>query len=123
MGEVTDPKALGLHSDEKSGTITITSDVMNMKYFFRASDGEFIDRSTYPTSMAEPTHIYLSGVLYDLDVRNGLNACDGFYTPYDICIDINAGEDKFFYFVYSTEDVSAMVLMFLNQWCKKKRII
>lgn len=56
--------------------------------------------------MAEPTHIYLSGVLYDLDVRNGLNACDGFYTPYDICIDINAGEDKFFYFVCSTEDVS-----------------
>lgn len=106
LGEVTDPKALGLHSDEKSGTITITSDVMNMKYFFRASDGEFIDRSTYPTSMAEPTHIYLSGVLYDLDVRNGLNACDGFYTPYDICIDINAGEDKFFYFVCSTEDVS-----------------
>ena len=106
LGEVADPMALGLHSAEKSGTITITSDVMNMKYFFRASDGEFIDRSTYPISMAEPTHIYLSGVLYDLDVRNGLNACDGFYTPYDICIDINAGEDKFFYFVCSTEDVS-----------------
>lgn len=47
LGEVADPMALGLHSAEKSGTITITSDVMNMKYFFRASDGEFIDRSTY----------------------------------------------------------------------------
>lgn len=73
--------------------------------------------------MAEPTHIYLSGVLYDLDVRNGLNACDGFYTPYDICIDINAGEDKFFYLYVVRKMYPAMVLIFLNQWMQEKRIM
>lgn len=106
LGEVTYPSTLDLHSDVKDSTVTVTSDKMNIKYFFRASDGEYIDRSTYPTSMAERTHIYISGVLYDLDVRNGLNASDGFYTPYDICIELGAGENKDFYFVCSTEDVS-----------------
>ena len=47
-----------------------------------------IKRSTYPTSMAVPTHEIVEGVLYDLDTRNGLNCTDSYYTPYDVTIEI-----------------------------------
>ena len=78
----------------------------NITIHFSASEGNFIDRSTYPTSMAVPTHEYKSGLIYNLDIRNGTNSSDCFYTPYDIELNIAAGETKNFYVVCSTSPES-----------------
>lgn len=84
-------------------SLTLTPDAnKDVHIHFSASEGQYVDRSTYPVSMAVPTHEYKSGLLYNLDVRNGFNDSDCFYTPYDIEIDIAPGETKCFYVVCST---------------------
>lgn len=84
--------------------LTLNKNNPDLTIKFKASCGKFIDRSTYPTSMAEPTHIVRSGILYDLDVRNGLNDSDNYFTPYDIEIELAPYEKKDFYFVCSDDD-------------------
>ena len=69
---------------------------------FDILEGNYVDRTKYPVSMAVPTHLYQEGILYDLDIRNGLNASDCYYTPYDIQIQLKPGETKNFYFTCST---------------------
>lgn len=85
--------------------LTLTPDAKrDISIRFVTSAGRYIDRSTYPVSMAVPTNVYKSGIMCDLDIRNGLNTSDCFYTPYDIEIDIGPGEMSDFYVVCTTEE-------------------
>lgn len=92
----------------------------DINIYFKASYGKFIDRSTYPTSMAEPTHTIRSGILYDLDVRNGLNDSDSYYSPYDIEIELAPYEKKDFYFVCSDSDTDYNGFDVLNSMTARK---
>lgn len=101
--------------------LTLRKNDLPIAIKFRASAGSYIDRSTYPTSMAEPTHIIKSGILYDLDVRNGLNDSDSYFTPYDIEIALAPFENKEFYFVCSTASTDYDGFEVLNEMAARKQ--
>lgn len=104
---------------------TLEGDLLTLKkehkILFKKSTGEYIDRSTYKTSMAVPTNEYINGVLYDLDTRNGLNATDSYYTPYDIEIKLDSYETKDFYFVCSTHNVNHNGFKVLKDMLARKK--
>lgn len=103
-------------------TLTLTPQMCrDITIHFTTSDGQYIDRSTYPTSMAVPTHEYKEGLIYNLDTRNGYNGTDCFYTPYDIEVSIAAGETRTFYVVCSTSADEVNGFDALNDMLNRKR--
>lgn len=74
----------------------------NVKFYI--SEGEFVDRSLIPTSMATPNFIAEENQLLAIDTRNGFGGLDTQYTPYDAVIKVRPGEVKRFFVVCSTED-------------------
>lgn len=67
------------------------------------SEGEFFDRSTLPTSMAVPTFIAEENQYLAIDTRCGFGGTDTQYTPYDIRVNVKAGETKKFYIICGTD--------------------
>lgn len=76
----------------------------DLKVKFYSSAGTFIDRSTYPTSMAAPTFVVEEDLCYTIDVRTGSHSLDSHYTPYDIDVELKPFEKKKFYMICSVEE-------------------
>lgn len=103
LGSTVTLKELEFTCKQDQNRITLTPASSNDTVInFDIFEGNYVDRATYPVSMATPTHLYQEGILYDLDIRNGLNVADCYYTPYDIKLELQPGESKSFYFTCST---------------------
>ncbi|MEF2966390.1 amylo-alpha-1,6-glucosidase [Paenibacillus sp. M1] len=70
---------------------------------FMTSEGDYLDRSTLPVTMATPNYLYEESHYYKFENRNGFLGVDCHYTPYEIHIDIDPYERKRFYVKCSVE--------------------
>ncbi|GJM82904.1 hypothetical protein HMSSN139_54000 [Paenibacillus sp. HMSSN-139] len=70
---------------------------------FLASEGEFLDRSTLPVTMATPNYVIEEGHYYPFENRNGFLGIDNHYTPYEIHVTVEPYERKRIYLKCSTE--------------------
>lgn len=70
---------------------------------FLASEGEFLDRSTLPVTMATPNYVIEEGHYYPFENRNGFLGIDNHYTPYEIQVTVEPYERKRIYLKCSTE--------------------
>ena len=86
--------------------LTLYPEAQDMEISFYASEGEFVDRSTFPTSMAVPTHIIEGNEFYIIDNRTGFLGVDNHYTPYDMKITLAPMEKKKFYLTCTVEELS-----------------
>lgn len=121
LGSILFPNELNFDVETENTKIVLTPlKDTSKKIYFESSEGKLIKRSTYPTSMAVPTHEIVEGVLYDLDTRNGLNCTDSYYTPYDVTIEIAPFETKKFYMVCSTSGKSYNGFTVLNDMQERK---
>lgn len=77
-----------------------------MEISFYASEGEYVDRSTFPTSMAVPTHVIEGNEFYIIDNRTGFLGVDNHYTPYDVKLVLAPMEKKKFYLTCTVEKLS-----------------
>ena len=62
----------------------------NAKFYI--SEGEYVDRSQFPTSMAAPTFIAEENQRLAIDARTGFRGLDTQYTPFDAVIKVYPGE-------------------------------
>lgn len=69
----------------------------DLSIYFTASEGDYLDRSTLPVTMATPPYLYEEGHYYSFDNRNGFMGIDHHYTPYEIHVTIQPYENKKFY--------------------------
>lgn len=97
--------AFTIHSSDQNLVLTPQTKPDIQIHFF-CSDGEYVPRSQYPVDMATPTHEYIDGILYDLDIRNGLNTSDTYYTPYDIILTLKPHTLHRFYIICSTQEAT-----------------
>lgn len=74
---------------------------------FIASEGDYLDRSTLPTTMATPSYLYEENHYYSFENRNGFLGVDQHYTPYEIHVTVEPNEHKRFYIKCSTEPLNA----------------
>lgn len=70
---------------------------------FYASEGEYLDRNTFPVSMATPNYIIEENQVYMIDQRNGFLGVDNHYTPYDVVVNLKPFEEKKFYLTCTIE--------------------
>lgn len=75
----------------------------NITVKFFASEGEYIDRSQFLSTMATPNYLIDENQFYAIDNRNGFLGLDNHYTPYDINLTLKPYEFKKFYFVCTVE--------------------
>lgn len=71
---------------------------------FYASQGEFDDRSQWPTSMANPQYVLEENQFYQLDHETGFLGVDHHYTPYDVVVKIPRKEKVKFYLICQAEE-------------------
>lgn len=86
--------------------LTLYPKRQDMEIAFYASEGEYVDRSTFPTSMAVPTHIIEGNEYYIIDNRTGFSGVDNHYTPYDVVVTLAPLEKKKFYITCTVEKFS-----------------
>lgn len=89
---------------------------------FYTSEGEFLDRSRLPVSMATPNYLIEENQVYGIDVRNGFKGVDNHSTPYDIEITLKPYEEKKMYLVCSLEVTEEPEDGFEIIKCYKERI-
>lgn len=71
---------------------------------FYASQGDFDDRSQWPTSMANPQHTLEENQFYQLDRETGFLGVDHHYTPYDVVVKIPRKEKITFYLICQADE-------------------
>lgn len=72
---------------------------------FYASEGDYVDRSSYPVSMATPNYIIEENEVYRMDNRTGFLGVDNHYTPYDIKISLEPFEKKRFFLECTVDEL------------------
>lgn len=103
-GDVSEKGSLRFNMEQTGKTLTlIPSSHPETTISFMASEGEFLDRSTYPVTMATPPYLFEEAHYYKFENRNGFMGVDYHYTPYEINIELAPYEKKTFYIKCSTE--------------------
>lgn len=105
-GAVSEKSSLQFNVEVGEQELTLTplnQENTNDMIYFRTSEGRLVDRSTLPTSMAVPTHLYEENHYYAFENRNGFTGLDNHFTPYEIHVEIAPFEHKRFYMKCSTE--------------------
>ncbi|HEX3075914.1 MAG TPA: amylo-alpha-1,6-glucosidase [Lachnospiraceae bacterium] len=74
---------------------------------FYTSTGDFIDRSTYPVSMATPNYQMEENEVYHIDNRTGFLGVDNHITPYDVLVKLAPYERKRFYLKCTIEELDS----------------
>lgn len=88
----------------EGNTLTLVSEEYpHVPIHFLTSEGDFTDRSTFPTSMATPNFVMEEDLYYAIDVRTGAHSLDNYYTPYDVDIALEPNEKKKVYMLCSVE--------------------
>lgn len=75
----------------------------DFSFEFYASMGEYVDRGSFPTSMATPNYLVDENQVYRKDNGTGFMGVDQHFTPVDVRISFEAFEKKCFYLECSTE--------------------
>ena len=88
-----------LQLQSKQHPITIT---------FYTSEGTYVDRSTFPVSMATPNYLVEENEVYRMDNRTGFMGVDNHYTPYDVLISLEPFEKKRFFLECTVEELEEM---------------
>ena len=71
---------------------------------FFTSEGAYVDRGSFPTSMATPNYLVEENQFYAMDNRTGFLGLDNHYTPYDVLVEIPAHAEKRFFVECTVED-------------------
>lgn len=74
---------------------------------FLASEGKYVDRKTFPTSMATPNYIVEENQVYCMDQRTGFLGVDNHYTPYDVVVTLQPHEKKKYYLKCSLDEMDS----------------
>lgn len=90
----------------KGQTLTLQPEGQKTKITFLASEGEYLDRGTFPTSMATPNYLIEENQLYQMDNRTGFMGLDNHYTPYDVVVKLEPFATKKFYLECTVEELS-----------------
>ena len=87
-------------------TLTLQPKGQETKITFFASEGEYLDRGNFPTSMATPNYLIEENQLYQMDNRTGFMGLDNHYTPYDVVVKLESFAGKKFYLECTVEELS-----------------
>ena len=92
-------EASKLQFDEKleQNLLTLSPRECDRNILFLASEGEFVDRKSFPTSMATPNYLVEENQVYCMDHRTGFLGVDNQYTPYDVTVTLKPYEKKKYY--------------------------
>lgn len=94
---MTDKSAISYKQSLTKNVLTLeTEKYPNIITKFYTTEGAYVDRSTYPTSMAAPTFVVEEDLCYTIDVRTGSHSLDSHYTPYDIDVELKPFEKRSF---------------------------
>ena len=90
---------------EEGGILTLVpKENPKLEIQFYASKGTLVDRSTYPTSMANPQYIIEENQFYRMDHETGFRGLDHHYTPYDVKVRIPKMEKVSFYLICQAQE-------------------
>lgn len=103
-GKTIEASQLKFQTEIKGNSLYLQPDNFPKKIHFYASEGSYLDRGTFPVSMATPNYIVEENQVYRMDNRTGFLGVDNHYTPYDIVIDLQPMEVKTFYMICSLEE-------------------
>lgn len=105
-GEVSEKGDLVFDLAQEGNTLQlIPQNNPDLKISFMTSEGQYLDRSTLPVTMATPPYLYEENHYYKFDNRNGFMGVDNHYTPYEINITIDPNERKKFYIKCSIDSL------------------
>lgn len=104
-GVTSEVSRLSFEQKVEGQVLTLYPKAGNMEISFYASEGEYVDRSTYPTSMAVPTHIIEENEFYRMDNRTGFLGVDNHYTPYDVILTLAPMEKKKIFLTCTVEEL------------------
>ena len=103
LGNLVNPSDLQFSIAKETSRLTlIPKNSSDTTIYFDVSEGSLTSRNSYPSNTNRNKSEYQVGILYDLDIRNGLNVADSFYTPYDLLVELKPYETKSFYCICST---------------------
>ena len=103
-GKTIEVSQLKFATEIKGRTLELQPENFEKKIHFFASEGSYLDRSTFPVSMATPNYIIEENQLYKMDNRTGFLGVDHHYTPYDLVVDLQPMEEKKFYMICTIEE-------------------
>lgn len=97
-GEASEKGNLIFETEQTGKTLKLVPDSRpETAIHFMTSEGEYVDRSTFPVTMATPPYLYEEAHYYKFENRNGFMGVDYHYTPYEIQIALKPYEKKAFY--------------------------
>lgn len=86
------------------------------KIVFLTSQGAYFDRKKLPVSMATPNYLIEENTYYPLENRTGYMGLDNHGTPYDVVVEFQPFEKKYFYVLCGAEDLENPGL---EQWLEE----
>lgn len=103
--DTSEKSQLGFKMKQEGKLLTLVPErCPDMTVQFYTSEGTYVDRSTFPTSMATPVFVREEDLYYAIDVRTGGHSLDSHATPYDVDISLAPYEKKAFFLICSVED-------------------
>lgn len=97
-GEVSEKGSLSFETKLTDKTLKLTpSRQPETTISFMVSEGDYVDRSTFPVTMATPPYLYEEAHYYKFENRNGFMGVDNHYTPYEIRVSLKPYERKAIY--------------------------
>ena len=103
-GTTAQPSDLQFETKIEGKTLHMIPKNVDMDIRFYASEGEYLDRKTFPTSMATPNYLVEENELYLMDNRTGFMGVDNHATPIDVVVTLKPFEKKKFFMECSIED-------------------
>ena len=96
-GVTTEASELQFDVEQDGQMLKLHPKAHPMTITFYTSEGSYIDRGTFPVSMATPNYLIEENEVYAMDVRTGFLGVDNHYTPYDISVELKPYEKKKFF--------------------------
>lgn len=104
-GVSTEASALQFDKERNGQILKLYPKAHPMTITFYASEGNYIDRSTFPTSMATPNYLIEENEVYRMDNRTGFLGVDNHYTPYDVSVELKPYEKKKFFMECTVDEL------------------
>ena len=102
-GVTIEASQLQFDMTQEGAFLTLVPKEQDMNITFYASEGTYVNRSTFPTSMATPNYLVEENQVYCMDCRTGFMGVDNHFTPYDVVVDLQPFEEKKFYITCTIE--------------------
>ena len=93
-GVTIEASQLQFDMTQEGAFLTLVPKEQDMNITFYASEGTYVNRSTFPTSMATPNYLVEENQVYCMDCRTGFMGVDNHFTPYDVVVDLQPFEEK-----------------------------